>query len=553
LIAALAPVAALLFFISQRRYLDPDELESLYASWLISKGQLVYRDFYQIHTPLAYYLFAPVFFFYNSLKVIGAARAAVFVLVFLNGALLFKISRRLFNYRTAAAGLLFFLTSWPVFYKMVEIRPDIFVAIFSNLALIALFSPAGNAPVVFFLAGVCSGLAVLAKQSGLVFFILLAVFFLFRLFTKNSRFWQGPNFSAERFNLKTFLLFMAGFLSVISAFFLILHLNKADSCFFAYSVNNDFFRKALLLRTEAEYWLPFKYIKDAFYFNPGSYLFALVLFPIFFISPNYRKNAGAYVFMLFLVLGCFGALFLILHPWGQELILPAQYLSVLAGGALIGMFEYVNSGKIRGFMRLVCLFVVPAVIIFNVLIFLRGVVQESMISVRNPDKYFGQIIALTNENDKCVSVHYPCLFRPSGYFYRIGTNLLESPSARKRLDNALSADIRRGDVKIIFPIRKLDKMPGLKELIEKNYITRSEGFFIPGVKVDLSGEGSGGFDILVEGWYRILCLGNGVTIDGQDAAGKTVYLKMGRHQVNAGNGSSQVSFAYDFKANRKTR
>ena len=37
-----------------------DELEHLHATWCVAQGQLPYRDFFEHHTPLLYYLLAPI-------------------------------------------------------------------------------------------------------------------------------------------------------------------------------------------------------------------------------------------------------------------------------------------------------------------------------------------------------------------------------------------------------------------------------------------------------------------------------------------------------------
>ena len=50
-----------------------DEFEHLHASWLVSEGLFPYRDFFEHHHPLIWYIFAPIVsFFYNDVIVIFA-------------------------------------------------------------------------------------------------------------------------------------------------------------------------------------------------------------------------------------------------------------------------------------------------------------------------------------------------------------------------------------------------------------------------------------------------------------------------------------------------
>lgn len=546
--AALALIAGLIFFISRNKFLDPDELETLYASWLIAKGQLVYRDFYQIHTPLAYYLFSPVFLFCKTLKVIAVGRGLVFALIFFNGFLLFDISRRLFSRKAAVASLFFYLTSWPVFYKMVEIRPDIFVAIFANLALIALFSGTGNPSGLFFLSGGLCGLAFLAKQSGAIFFLALMLFFILSLAANYLRPQNKAVFGSKKLNLKTFSGFILGFAAVLTVFFFFLRWNRIDGCFLDYSVKNDFLHKFLFLKIQAVHWLPGNFIRESFVFNPLIYIGAAVSVFVFLISPDRRGSPGAYSFVLFLTLACFASLFLILHPWAQEFILPVQYLAILAGAGSIRLLELIFPPELKTARRRVYAFVMSGCVIFGFWTFLEGVRAESRLSWKEPERSLEKALALTRENDKCISLRFPVLFRPSVYFYRVGTNLMESSSGRKTIESSLIADIDRGDIKAILWSYHLDKMPGLAARIKQSYIQREKDIFVPGAEFDLSSGPVKDIDILVQGWYWLSGTAGKGMIDGQELWENPVYLKRGRHQAGGFGPLEKIRLSYVFSA-----
>lgn len=555
LTAALLFMAALIFFITRKKSLDSDELESLYASWLIAKGQLPYRDFYQIHTPLFYYFFAPIFLFYRTLEVISAARFVVFILLFLNGFLLFKISERLFNTKIGISSLFFYLTSLHILSKMTEIRPDVFVAIFSNLSLAFLLCTKRNIARAFFLAGTCCALAVLSRQSGMIFLIALIVFFILRIVSKNSSFWNNSIFLNERFNTKTLLFFLSGFLVVVTLFVLFLYANNAAEPFLKYSVNNDFLRNFLFLETESHRFSPFGSIKDSFSINPSIYVFVLISLFIFGRKPKDQRTGGSYIFVFILASVCFLALFLVLKPWPQEMILPSQYLSILAGFALVKIFENIYSIELRRgekFFYLSAIVISISISLFT----LPGNIKKFLKGKTFLDEYtkgFNKIISLTNKDDKCISLVFPCLFRPSAYFYRIGSSVLESVSSKRSIENMLVSDIMQGDIKIIVPSDDLNLIWGFVQVVKEHYIMHDSGFYVPGGIIDLAESEPKNLNILVPGWYQIESNIAEILLDGQRLVNKSVYLKSGRHTICSRNGTSIFRFSYDFQANRKTR
>ena len=72
------------FNLSYQRVYKVDEFENLYASWLIFEGSTIYKDFWQIHTPLLYFIFSFIFNFAHESNVFYLARYAVFLVHLLN-------------------------------------------------------------------------------------------------------------------------------------------------------------------------------------------------------------------------------------------------------------------------------------------------------------------------------------------------------------------------------------------------------------------------------------------------------------------------------------
>jgi hypothetical protein len=48
------------------RRFDADEFEHLHGSWMVHSGFLPYRDFWQNHTPLLYFVLAPLLSVFND-------------------------------------------------------------------------------------------------------------------------------------------------------------------------------------------------------------------------------------------------------------------------------------------------------------------------------------------------------------------------------------------------------------------------------------------------------------------------------------------------------
>ncbi|MDC0710602.1 hypothetical protein POL68_19145 [Stigmatella sp. ncwal1] len=101
-----------------------DEFQYAHAAWLVAKGQVPYRDFFEVHLPLVYQVLAPVFWFSGDTPLsILALRAAM--LVPLAGTCVAAAS---LNRRQGLAAMLLapvVLLATPPFVTLAtEIRPD---------------------------------------------------------------------------------------------------------------------------------------------------------------------------------------------------------------------------------------------------------------------------------------------------------------------------------------------------------------------------------------------------------------------------------------------
>src|ERR1043165_2522151 len=107
------------------RELDMDEFQHLRSAWMISRHYLIYRDFWEPHTPLLYYLLQPLFhLFREGAGLVLAARAAVSFTAF--GILLMTYALARLGHDRLSALLAVVLLSYMVIFvqKSIEVRPD---------------------------------------------------------------------------------------------------------------------------------------------------------------------------------------------------------------------------------------------------------------------------------------------------------------------------------------------------------------------------------------------------------------------------------------------
>src|SRR3982750_2848015 len=130
LLAVAGFIAARLFLLP-RRFFDPDEFEHAHAAWLMSKGVVPYRDFFEHHTPWYYYVLRPFFNWFHveasfdgARRFLYAGRGLSVVLTALSAALVYRIGRLWRDPLTGVVGALFFVAQPVVLQKSIEIRPD---------------------------------------------------------------------------------------------------------------------------------------------------------------------------------------------------------------------------------------------------------------------------------------------------------------------------------------------------------------------------------------------------------------------------------------------
>ena len=112
-----------------------DSVEHIYASWLISDGKQPYKDFFEHHNPLLWYLFAPVTkFFYRDIMIFYVARAMALAGNFACMYMVYKIVLSIYDKRSAVFAILM-LFIFPMWGDILTFRPDVFMSLFFLLSV----------------------------------------------------------------------------------------------------------------------------------------------------------------------------------------------------------------------------------------------------------------------------------------------------------------------------------------------------------------------------------------------------------------------------------
>jgi 4-amino-4-deoxy-L-arabinose transferase-like glycosyltransferase len=182
------------------RHFDPDEFEHMRAAWFVWTGEVPYRDFFEHHTPLIYFLLAPFFRFLDVAHDPDSAATAFLFFRFLmlcvvvaTLALQYGTLRVANDRPVALVAVLLMLNSDTMILKGIEIRPDVVAGLFIAAALWALAASraarsASGRRTWFAVSGIALGLALLLTQK-----VLLALpgVFLATLVIIVLRRWEG--------------------------------------------------------------------------------------------------------------------------------------------------------------------------------------------------------------------------------------------------------------------------------------------------------------------------------------------------------------------------
>lgn len=118
-----------------------DNVEHIHASWLVGYGKMPYRDFFQHHNPLLWYVFAPIIKNITNIALLLNVAHAIGILAGIaTFYIVFRICMEFFA--SQYAGLLSLLILCPPFFYVYcfNFNPDTFMALFYAFGVYKLFS-----------------------------------------------------------------------------------------------------------------------------------------------------------------------------------------------------------------------------------------------------------------------------------------------------------------------------------------------------------------------------------------------------------------------------
>lgn len=171
--------------------INHDEFEHIHSAWYIANGYLPFKDFFQNHNPLFWFMLVP------AINIAGETIHAVIIIRYFN--YIFTIGSIFISYLIAVkstqskeVGLLtvFLLFSFQLFYRVgIEIRPDVpqvFFGMLSIYFLICFIQSNKNKYIIF--CGLCLSISFLFLQKAVFLIFILSLIVLLSLIKKNISF-----------------------------------------------------------------------------------------------------------------------------------------------------------------------------------------------------------------------------------------------------------------------------------------------------------------------------------------------------------------------------
>lgn len=332
----------LLFLAALNKAYNMDEFEHVHSAWYIVHGFVPYRDFFQHHNPLLWYLIAPVIALAGeNAGILICLRMAMFALALSTAAAASAIAGKVSSRREAPWYCLILLLSCTLFVeKAVEIRPDVPMTLFGTLSVYFFIRHHDCAnPREMVLSGLSAALAYLFLQKAVFLYAALSVL----VVVKAAR---------KEMPMKTLLLF---FLCLMAGPVLIFAYYAFQGALYDYSLN------AYVLNVSKLYsFSAWKFLLSTLRWNTGFWVLALA--GILYGTATFRRNEKLGSLSLLGVMLFLPVLF-VKTPWKQYYLPALALFSAVGACFLARVLEKARSGALLGFMLM-------AVIVFKPMLFL---------------------------------------------------------------------------------------------------------------------------------------------------------------------------------------
>jgi hypothetical protein len=195
LLAAMA--TGLLLQVALNRRFDHDEFEHIHSAWYIARGAVPYRDFFQHHNPLFWYLTAPLTILMGeSTGILIFLRIAMFLMAVCTALVAAVTAVRISSKPIAGLYCYILLLSCNMFAeKVVEIRPDVPMVMMGMLSVyffMQFLDTSSIKDIIF--SGVCAAISFLFLQKAIFLCATLSLFMLIMAVRRKASLKAGLSF-----------------------------------------------------------------------------------------------------------------------------------------------------------------------------------------------------------------------------------------------------------------------------------------------------------------------------------------------------------------------
>jgi len=471
--------------------LGSDEVSHLHSAWAIAQGQVPYRDFWQMHPPLLYYLMAPVFALMGEdLRIIYVGRGLMLLCILLILLQLYRIARECFDPLTGLLAVLllsYLLLWWRPIYAFRPDTPQTLLVLVSLWRFMRAWERRSQGE--FLASGILLGVGFWVLTKTLFPLVGLTLVFVLSSGLRRSA-------AALRHNLTGLFVFLAGFALPVIVGAVLLWMAGALPSFIRWAVINNFrfpdrFSALPEMRPDVHF-VSLTLAVVGVVLTVTRMIKARVV-DEFQLAPLLAGSVTAFVY-----------LFLMPAPYAQSALpflpLAAMYgadalRSVIARAFLPGPSKPVASGDRAvpfvwsparlAWGGLAALLISGACVMpLRTLLALSPPLTDHWPDHRQTIRY---VLALTSPDDSVFDAYGRYIFRPHAtYYYRLANAIIMWLQAGVIPENDIMNDLRKSHCKVVIfsdPITRLP--PNLLRFLRSNYV--ATGFRAGGNEVGVAG------------------------------------------------------------------
>ncbi len=521
-----------------------DEFEHAYSSFLIAEGDVIYRDFFQQHTPLFYLIFQCVFLvFKSSVEAMFACRFLVFLLYLGINIFTFKIANKLFDWRSAIFSVIQLNLCVAFFLRSYEVRTIILSSFFLMVSIFYLLSYyKDSSRFNLYFSGITLCLCFISDTKGILFLPIFYVVLLVDLIKKRQ----------IKRNIKQCIAYTSSFLMPFMILCMYFYYNNALIDFYINCFNyiyhwlaesNSVVHVKLSVST-------FKVLSNAFFQN-----FLMVIFLFLGIKVNFSKFYNdqqlQYLFLC-TIIGFYGLFFLNRGPWEYNFILITPLLAIWCGNSMALIFNQCLENK----KSLVTLFIIITTIIsgfyfpFNTIQNYLNITNEYQLGIM---EFFNSIQDKKNYICDFSGIGFKKRFHHFANMYGVPIPIVYSGLDRYKKNYAGLAEIvKNAECKIIFHCYRYNnafQIEKFNKFVKSNFIYITKHIAFAGKIINASQKS---FELFASANYRIssinknkknLTAETSIFIDNIPVKNR-IYLKKGKHIVGLSENINSIEITY---------